>query len=101
MGRAARPLDGVGMGMLLALASPIAPPLTPTRTPYTPAPPLPPPRFLSLPLPLTPQLTAAMEMLRDAGGGGGFDDAGMLIDDALPLGFDERDADVGYGGEGG
>ena len=42
-----------------------------------------------------------MEMLRDAAGGGGFDDAGMLIDDALPLGFDERDADVGYGGEGG
>ena len=54
MGRAARPLDGAGMGMLLALASPIAPTLTPTRTPYTPAPPLPPPRFLPLPLPLPP-----------------------------------------------
>jgi len=46
-----------------------------------------------------------MEMLRDGsvgGGGGGFDDAGMLIDDALPLGFDgHEDLDADLGGEGG
>ena len=43
-----------------------------------------------------------MEMLRDgSGGGGGFDDAGMLIDDALPLGFEDYDADAGLGAEGG
>ena len=44
-----------------------------------------------------------MEMLRDGSGGGGgsFDDTGMLIDDALPLGFEDYDADAGLGAEGG
>lgn len=56
MGRAARPFDGARMGMLLALASPIALPLTPALTPYTPAPPRPPLLFLPLfyPYPPTP-----------------------------------------------
>jgi hypothetical protein len=56
MGRAARPFDGARMGMLLALASPIALPLTPAPTPYTPAPPRPPLLFLPLfyPYPPTP-----------------------------------------------
>ena len=56
MGRAARPFDGARMGMLLALASPIALPLTPALAPYTPAPPRPSLLFLPLfyPYPPTP-----------------------------------------------